>query len=233
MFGKKKTTVLILSTMRSGSTLLKSLLAVAPDVSDLPEVNFQQCKTRKDWKQIQKRSDTPILVLKYPAWFKGAAAYPKIPRFVQAKKIVLVRDVYETVRSLQKMLTRPDAVKLEDSSAEFLATSYWKTVTENLLAKRNDPDTLLIRYEDLTADPIAQTARIFRFIGSAQPSGIDHYNPPEHGWSWKQDDGGETIRMLHVLPPKKQDRSDESLMNIIRTSESICGLRAALNYPPL
>jgi len=36
----RKTIVLIVSSMRAGSTLLKALLAEAPDVSNLPEFNF-------------------------------------------------------------------------------------------------------------------------------------------------------------------------------------------------
>ena len=37
-----KTVVLIMCSMRSGSTLLKALLAEADDVSHLPEVNYKE-----------------------------------------------------------------------------------------------------------------------------------------------------------------------------------------------
>jgi len=229
---RDKTAVLILSTMRSGSTLLKALLATAPDVSDLPEINFQ--KYRKPEK-LNRLSAEPIMVLKRPAWFNETHSYPKLPPFPGLKKIVLVRDVYETVESLRKMVFRKAAGKLDGAGNRFLAGFYWRRVTENLLAltEAGDPDTLLVKYEELTADPIRQTARLFRFIGSEQAEGTDRYSPPSYEWKWGRDDGGKVIQTLRVRAPKPTTYINEVLLRVIRNSAGLAALRAQLGYPDI
>ena len=59
-FRKRKKFVLLLSTMRSGSTLLKALLANAPDISHLPEVDWQQqADTLYSWYAYFSRLSSP------------------------------------------------------------------------------------------------------------------------------------------------------------------------------
>jgi len=98
---KNKTIVFIISTMRSGSTLLKSLLANAPDTSHLAEVDFQKYDHTNSWK-LKTLSNANILILKKPAPF-DQQNYPLIPPVKKQKKIILVRDVYETVESIKTM----------------------------------------------------------------------------------------------------------------------------------
>ena len=59
--------VCVASTMRSGSTLLKALLAEASDVSNLPEQNFQKfVSDAQAADKIAALDDNPIIVLKRP-----------------------------------------------------------------------------------------------------------------------------------------------------------------------
>lgn len=227
---KKKTIVYLISTMRSGSTLLKSLLAGAADVSHLPEVDFQKYNRWNAWK-IKALSDKPILVLKKPAPFH-ALDYPQFPTQHSARKIVLIRDAYETVISLKKMIQQayPD---LDDQwGYSRLLHDYWYPVNRKLFdyAQGAGQDTILVHYEGLLADPISTTAQLFHFIGSQQTSGLDTYQPPRtYKWAWGNDDGGQKIKSNKVQNTPLQ-RENEELVRLIETSVEISELRQQLKY---
>src|SRR3989338_798700 len=93
-----KTIVLVMSSARSGSTLLKALLGEARDISHLPEVDYSKFGTdsfyvyRKAYFLSKKR----IIILKYPG-----VATKLSPALERIKIIVLVRDTYGVVQSLQ------------------------------------------------------------------------------------------------------------------------------------
>ncbi|AKJ63345.1 sulfotransferase family protein [Kiritimatiella glycovorans] len=233
---RERSVVVVLSTMRSGSTLLKALLATAPDVSDLPEVDFQRFRHRRHLADIRDMSGAPVVVLKRPAWFHEVLSYPKLPRFEGVRKIVLFRDAYETVRSLRKMIFHRLSGWTEPFFNSLLAEHYWCRVTENLLnVQENDPEaTIPVRYEDLVVQPEEVTRRLFSFIGSAREEGVNSYNPPtHHKWSWGKDDGGTKIRSLQVQPPPPTDYANRHLASVIRESERIARLRERLGYKPL
>ena len=99
---RQKTIVFIVSTMRSGSTLLKSLLATAPDISHLPETDFSKYHGKRSWR-LKTLSSDPIIVVKKPASFDDEN-YPQLPQLPRTKTIILIRDAYESVRSLKKMV---------------------------------------------------------------------------------------------------------------------------------
>ncbi len=229
-----KRVVLILSTMRSGSTLLKALMASADDVSDLPETNFQSFGP-DDRARVGALSDRPIVLMKRPAWFHEIRRYPILPKLPNVRSLVLVRDVYETVRSLRIMMFRKAAPAFEGLCNRFLAETYWAGVTERLvdLAEHGGASFRLVRYEDLTRNPVAETAALFRFIGSEQKEGIASYKPSEHPWRWGRDDGGEVIRSLEVRPPRPTDYANSHLLNVISRSPRIASLRSRLGYGPL
>ena len=227
------TPVFIASTMRSGSTLLKALLAVAEDVSDLPEFNFQSLSEQTGMKRVQSLSEKPIVVMKRPAWFHEAGAYPRIPQLPNRKVILLVRDVYETVTSLRKMVFRKAAPLTGSIGNRFLVRHYWTGVMKRLLSLEGLPDYRMLRYEDLVANPIDQTAGLFRFIGSSRTEGTDTYRPPGHGWSWGRDDGGQVIQSLKVRPPKPAQYRDTALLRCIQNNAEVLGLRERLGYGPL
>lgn len=228
--------VLILSTMRSGSTLLKALLAAAPDVSDLPETDFQKFRDEADFETFARRSAEPILVFKRPAWLNEIGRYPKISLPLRFKKIMLVRDAYETVVSVRKMMLRWLPFYFDRGGNRFLAETYWGRVTSRLVdMAEEDPDnSLLVRYEELLRDPVGQTKAIFKFVGSSMTRGVDRYQRPAgYRWRWGKDDGGEKIQSLAVQKPAPTRYTNRALLEILRTSPAVTGLRNRLRYPAL
>jgi hypothetical protein len=226
--------VLIASTMRSGSTLLKALLAFAPDVSDLNEVNFQKyagANPRLD--QMWELAPQRILVLKRPAWYHETKTYPRLPGLANRRVILLVRDVYPTVESLRRMSLGWLAGASRQRLDRWLAQAYWKPVTERLLAlSRQSPEQMrLVRYEDLVERPQQKTLELFRFIGSVQSVGTDTYSVPARGrWRWGIDDNSPKIRSLRVQPPKSGAITNPQFAEWIEQDPALQKLRGELGY---
>lgn len=232
-----KTVAVVLSTMRSGSTLLKALLASAPDVSDLPETNFQAFVDPAQHNRLYRLSDEPILVLKRPGWFNEIDRYPRLPIGLNLRKIVLVRDVYENVLSVRKMAFRhvPFLIKTGIGN-RFFCKRYWHDTNARLrqITEADPKTTLQLRYEDLLADPITHTARLFAFIGSIQTQGIDTYDHPStYQWGWGRDDGGDRIKSMQVQSPRPQAYTNRKLFDAIKSSPEVLKLRSQLGYADL
>lgn len=207
----------MLSTMRSGSTLLKALLSVPEDVSNLPETNFQRFQSADASKRIAALAPEPIILLKRPAWFNEGRRYPKLPNARGIKRIILARDVHANLLSLRKMAYR----KLERCMPVFLdkwmAKYYWARVYGTLAERfpKDDPSNYWIRYEDLVQEPIHYTKELFEFIGSSQAEGIDNYaRPGSYDWKWGTDDGGHKIKSLKVQASPIPPRAMEILENV-------------------
>jgi len=231
-----KTVAVLLSTMRSGSTLLKALLATAPDISDLPETDFQRPAGPHGTAAWANLAPEPILVLKRPAWFHEIGRYPRLPAVPGLKRIVLVRDAYANLASLRRMIFRhlPFLVRTGLGN-RWLGERYWAGVNARLLdlAGADPAATRLVRYENLLADPVAVTADLFSFLGSAQTEGVDTYLPPrDYAWRRGRDDGGEVIKSLRVQA--RSPRCDDAkLLASIRNSAAMMRLRRELGYPGL
>lgn len=224
----EKTIAVVLSPMRSGSTLLKALLAVPDDVSDLPETNFQRFPTDTD-PRLLRLAPEPILVLKRPCWFTEIGVYPKIPSGPNVKRIVLARDCYEVVSSVKRMALRSFHPFIGWMFDDYLINHYWAGVYDRL-TQMSGPNTHIVRYEDLVDDPIKHTAELFAFIGSAHKEGIDGYNQPgAYSWKWGQDDGSDRIKSLKVCSRKKP-RVDLRLLKRIQNSPRVAEIQARLNY---
>ncbi len=197
-FRPRKTFVLLLSAMRSGSTLLKALLAEAPDIEQIPEVEFQVRGNRfYVYQRFYRLSPLPIVVLKRPANYSDYRTYPRLPQG-EYKIIRLVRNPLDTLLSLRGMNPH---LKVEKPDEELM--DYWATTLENL-ARLKHPQMVTVRYEDLIEQPKAVTARLFAFIGSQQREGVNHYRKPRnYEWQWRKDDGGEVIKSLRVQKVEK------------------------------
>jgi hypothetical protein len=231
--------VLIASTMRSGSTLLKALLGEAPDVSNLSEVNFQRfASPAPNWDRMWALAPERILVLKRPGWYHEIGRYPRIPELPSGsggptKVLALVRDVYDTVESLRKMTFGPLQSWVRPASDRWLAERYWTGINRALfkLAREGGDDCRLVRYEDLVARPLEVTAELFRWMGSDQSVGVDTYREPSEGrWRWGRDDNSNTIRSRRVQPPSKRQHQNQALDALIQSSDAIRQLRQDLGY---
>lgn len=225
--------VCVASTMRSGSTLLKALLAEADDVSNLPEKDFQKFHRQPDAATvIQALDDHPIVVLKRPGWYNEIGRYPRLPNVEGLKTIVLIRDVYDTVESLRKMTFRKLAPWVGRFVDGWLAKRYWLGMTQELLNlyQQNGRDTHLVRYEDLTSNPIEETKKLFGFVGSSQTEGVDTYSKPDDfRWRWGSDDNSENIKSLKVQARPRRSQTNERLLQIMETPE-IEEFRRKLGY---
>lgn len=216
--------------MRSGSTLLKALLAVADDVSDLPEVNFQKYRSGDD-RGLCRMAPEPILVLKRPCWLQEVNRYPRIPAGANVKPIILARDCYEVVSSVKRMMLSNFQGVFRGALDPFLVSHYWCGVYDSLLNLRDQSkDVCLVRYEDLVENPIHETKRLFKYIGSARTEGVDSYNPPKgRKWRWGQDDGSDKIKSLKVCASSRP-RNDVRLARYIENSESVLRIQERLDY---
>ncbi len=231
--------VIIASTMRSGSTLLKALLGEAHDVSNLKEVNFQKfARPKADWTALWQMAPERILVLKRPGWYNELGSYPSIPKREQAaggptQIVVLVRDVYDTVESLRRMTFGRFQNWTRTLSDHWLAQKYWLGITSNIvrLSEEESQQCCLVRYEDLVANPIKVTAELYSWIGSERQTGTDTYQKPVDGrWRWGVDDNSPQIRSLHVQPSKPRPRDNQRLVDLIDQSGDINDLRKKLGY---
>lgn len=214
----KKEFVFIISSQRSGSTLLKSLLANAPDVSHLPEIPIQKYGKWNTW-QLKTLSSRRIIVLKKPS-FANQFDYPKLPPVSNQKIILLIRNPHDTLLSVYRMFEKIDKDFTKNWDYRKLLTEYWLPTYESIRTKqiKEQPNTFLVKYEDLIKEPINMTKELFQFIGSVEKNGMDTYNRPDNfKWKWFSDDSGEKIKSLKVQR-KKGEEINEELKALISNS---------------
>jgi hypothetical protein len=223
-----KTIVLVMSSARSGSTLLKALLGEAQDISHLPEVDYSQYGVnsyyvyRKAYFLSQKR----IIVLKYPG-----VTTKLVPSLDRIKIIVLVRDTYGVVRSLQKR--RGDSEKHKHwTEADWVR--HWCRVYQWILdaVQSMNTDFCFVRYEDLLRDSRATTKKLFTFLGSRQTEGVERYHDPENfRWEWGKDDASENIKGLRIIHERSSEKpQNDGLQSIIENSQGARSLREKFGY---
>ena len=228
----EKTIALELSTMRSGSTLLKALMAAAPDISSLPETDFQKFQSPDAASKIAALCDERIVVLKRPAWFNETKSYPKLPNASEVKQVILARDVHTSTASLRKMAFRKVEPIIPQFVDNWLANGYWAAVYANLFARfpDNGSTNFWIRYEDLVQDPVQWTCKLFQFLGSDRTEGIDSYPPPSgYDWKWGSDDGGDKIKSLKVQAPKIP-QSSLDILERVKDLPRVSEVRAQIGY---
>lgn len=227
-----KQVALILSTMRSGSTLLKALLSAPDDVANLPETDFQKFRGPDAGARVAALAEEPIIVLKRPAWFHETRTYPRLPDLPGARRVILTRDVHANALSLRKMVFRRLEPYAPDAVTAWLARRYWAPVYAGLLQRfpHSDMSSFWIRYEDLVAEPVRWTARLFEFIGSRQREGIDAYpKPGAYEWKWGTDDGGQKIKSLKVQP-NPIPKAATAILAQVKGLPEVAATRAALGY---
>jgi len=225
----------LLSTMRSGSTLVKALIGSAPDIAHLPETNFRKIlSSRAEREALEAAHPERILLLKRPAWFHETRSYPVVPENLPCRRVLLIRDVYETVRSVGRMLGGKTFDRFPGLwGQKWIARRYWAPVTRNLLEhyRLRPEDSLLIRYEDVLSAPEEKTLRIFRFLGSEQWEGIRSYESPENfRWKWGSDDGSPRIKSRTVLPPRELGEKDQQRKQLIAGLPEIQKIREAAGF---
>ncbi|MCF8246276.1 MAG: sulfotransferase [Saprospiraceae bacterium] len=201
-FYPKKTIVFILSTMRSGSTLLKALLAEAPEIQHTNEIELFSAPNKYiEYFHYWRLTGTPILLVKRPSNFTDYKSYPVLPK-ISSCQIILIRNPVDTINSIVKM---NQAVKSYHEIEDIV--DYW-CITYDNLAKLEGKKKIVL-FDDLIRYPIDTTSKLFSFIGSKRKLGTKTYSLPESGnWEWGMDDGGELIGQFKVITENRNIRSN-------------------------
>jgi hypothetical protein len=234
-FGERRTIVPIVSAMRSGSTLLKALLAEGGETSRLPETRYSHYRhvTRYGaYHRICRLSpDHRILVLKMPSQY----VVPFPASFLTAKIVLLTRNIFDTCKSLHAMHAR----KGTDASRRTpeALVRYWHDCYAERLAylDETDHDVRHVRYEDLLEEPVRVTAELFRYVGAPRTEGTDRYGKPtSYRWAWGKDDGGDKIKSLQVQKPPERETTDldRAIEVLVAGSDELQRLMTRLGYAP-
>jgi len=222
-----KTVVLIMSSQRSGSTLLKALLGEAQDISHLPEVDYTQYGNNSYYvyRKVYFLSKKRIIVLKYPG-----ATTKLVPALDRIKICILVRDAYGVVHSLQKRYKNTE--HRDRTQAEWL--NRWCRINQRILnsVRSMNIDFCYVRYEDILRNPRATTKKLFIFLGSEQTEGVERYHEPkDFGWKWGKDDASEKLKGLKVVQERSNEKAqDDELQDIIENSQEAQSLREKFGY---
>lgn len=225
-FLPRKTVIVVMSSMRSGSTLLKAMLAQGGNVSHLPEIDYSNFpgNSYQFYRKAYSLSKEKIIVLKCPdAVLKHL--HPTSPRI---KAIVLARSAEGAVGSLLERHSQTE-FKHRTSSDWF---AYWANCYQRIIdsAAAQKIDVRGVRYEDLTANPTLVSERLFAYIGAKRREGIDNYESPrDFDWTWGADDGGEKIRKLRVLPETRRV-DDPTYGKTADEDDSVRALQVAFGY---
>jgi hypothetical protein len=213
--------VFVLSSVRSGSTLLRVLLNShsrirAPHEMHLRTLHVQlsreftadamrELQLDKDelehllWDRVLHleltRSGKDVIVDKTPP---NTLIWPRLHRcWPHARYILLLRHPGAVIASLTDRRTDPDH---EAIHAEVLGYS------EKLEAARQSLDTHVVRYEDLTAEPERVTRGLCDYLGVEWESGMLDYGTKDHGTFRPQlGDWSSTIRSGRIQPARPAD----------------------------
>ncbi len=219
-YTNRKQIVLILSSMRCGSTLFKALLAEAPQIDHLNEKSFHHSGNRYElYYKFHRLAASPIVLIKRPSFLFNYQSYPKLPN-LPLKVIVLVRNPLDTIRSIQDMMEKRQ--KSQKSIQQLI--DYWLGTYQNILSRveQQGAPHHWVRYVDLIAQPEKVTKRVFEFLDLPQQPGVHSYRKPLSGeWSWGKDDGGEKIKSLKIIKEKKSYEQAETLIRAIQEHEAL------------
>jgi len=228
---KRKTIVVIVSTYRSGSTLLKALLGQAEDVSHLPEIffsgghwsrRFPRLYAYSCYFQAYRASAHRIVVFKKPLGpnhlKKGVNHFENLPR-LSLRIIIMVRRPGDVISSIQKIPAEVGPGSFSRSELyEYLFHYYQFT---NRLIQDTDYFFTTVSYEELVAKPIEVTSALFSFIGSKHQKGVsDYQQDPGVLWTWGTDDGGALIRKMKVDSQSQKSVPGQNYLDLVRTSKT-------------
>ncbi len=224
----RKKIVVVLSSMRSGSTLLKTLLGQADDISLMDEFHFVPYARSNRYffyYLVFRQSNKPIIVLKKP--YNNVAEqlpdYGVVPA-EDALFLILFRGPYETLLSLKTLQKRKGYRVFSDQECVDYWCDTYEAIFDNVaLSERS----LMVSYEDLTGNPECETKEMFSFIGSRSQAGVEGYG--EYEWKHGRDDDSDKIksRKVHRAVPAGPE-VDPTLYQAIQDSKRVSAIYGRL-----
>lgn len=215
--------VFLLSSVRSGSTLLRVLLDSHSQVCAPHETHFRRIQvalTKPPAEQAMAASALLLSDLEHLLWDRllhrslvlsgKSVIVEKTPSNVfvtgrlatawpQARFIFLLRHPLLMARSWHR--ADPEARPLADAIEHIAAYA------ERLETERHRHPGLTVRYEDLTSEPAAETRRVCDFLGVEWEPGMLDYAAHDHGpmeagiGDWSETIHSGRIRSSAALPP--------------------------------
>jgi hypothetical protein len=159
--------VFIVTYPRSGTTWVQMM---AWQLKSKGSLDFRHIDDVVPWIERCKEADMPRLAaLERPRFFKTHCTYEEVPR--GARYIYVVRDLKDVAVSLyhhtlflnDSPITLPAFVQsMVDGS---VPAGSWAEHVLPWLEHRNDPNVLLLSYEEMRANPTEALRRIARFSG--------------------------------------------------------------------
>ncbi|MFF3985902.1 sulfotransferase family protein [Streptomyces sp. NPDC001797] len=218
--------VFVLSSVRSGSTLLRVLLNSHSRIRAPHEMHLRTVHVRmsrdftadamaelaldKDelehvlWDRVLhlelSRSGKDVIVDKTPP---NTLIWPRLHRcWPDARFVLLLRHPGAVVQSLISRRTEPD---LDQIYGEVLG--YAEKLEE---ARRQLPDAHVIMYEDLTAEPERVTRGLCEYLGVPWESAMLDYGTQDHGtFRPKLGDWSNEIKSGHIQAARQADPAAE------------------------
>lgn len=221
----RKKAVYIMSAQRSGSTLLKALLANEPSISHLPEISPNPYALHKFSSQyyFHRLAKQQIIVFKIPR-SPRVAQYPVIGAGIDYY-IYLFRNPVDVALSMLSSQREVNQIGMlppfedlrEATDGQILDRSlrYWLETNKMIsaaVAANSAMKIKYISYESLVAQPEENLRSLLAFIGIQASGSFTTYNAydDKNGWQWGRDDGGNLIRLKKVVTRQQTQLSDET-----------------------
>lgn len=201
-FGEKIRIVYIFSTMRSGSTLLKSLLLENMNIPYYQEISVYNRgdKNLSYFNMFQKRNKGYV-VAKQPAYFRNFQTYPNLHHFRDSLCILLFRHPDEIFQSLQNMMSdigknRPDS--------EY--ENYIHITFKNMLELHQNPQyqSQIVFYDNLTEKPKITLSNLLGFMNYSYENIHTEYQKNLNSGGWGRDDISEKFNSGKIIRKNTQ-----------------------------
>lgn len=202
----------LLATMRSGSSLLTSILGSHPEILGYGETHVVYDRPEKVQElaaRVRRAHDgrEPARYVLDKLLHDGLVRDPGVLEGIDLTCVFLLREPRRTIESLVHQL---------DSTLDDAFAYYRERLLHLELYARAFPRSAFLTYEGLIADPAGTLARLTRFLDLGSPLSSEYRLPPLHGVKGVGDRSGrlEAGRILaearEIRVPLPEDRVAEA-----------------------
>lgn len=201
-FGAPTEIIYVFSTMRSGSTLLKSLLQENLGITYYPELHILDRGQNKylTYEKIYQQRQNGYVIAKKPAPYEGFAAYPKVHTFKRQRFILLFRDPNEVLHSIKRMNEDAGVAMDAETVQQYISQVFRQQLAFN---QQHPKVSVLVLYEDLIQRPEEEMERLLAFIGYDTERVKTNYRANLNRGPWGTDDISDTFNSGKVVAKKR------------------------------